>query len=326
MKRFLLHVVLFCLILFVIAFFTDEYVSRKIKNIPEIAHGEFSIWNDIYAGNINADMVVCGSSRAWVNIDPLLLTDSLHISCYNLGVDGQHFPLQHFRYKELLRFNNHPKIVIYSLDIFTLTKNETLYNYEQYLPYMLFNADTWKATRKYGIFTIWDFIIPGLRYYGKKSIINKAFGNQQNEDSFQRVRGYRGQEQSWNNDLENAKSKMKSYSITIDRNILKDFEAYLEECRENNTKVIFVYTPEYIDGQKFASNRDSLMQVYKNISTKCHIPFYDYSGDSISYQKKYFYNASHMNKTGSQLFTKELITDIKNDTSIQSLSHSLVNK
>jgi len=53
------------------------------------------------------------------------------------------------------------------------------------------------------------------------------------------------------------------------------------------------------------------MGIYKKFSNEYQIPFYDFSNDSISYHKKYFYNASHLNNIGSQLFTKELIDTLK---------------
>ncbi len=78
-----------------------------------------------------------------------------------------------------------------------------------------------------------------------------------------------------------------------------------------NIKLIFVYTPEYIEGQKFVSNREQIMGLYKKFSQQHHIPFYDFSNDSISYKKKYFYKKSHLNRVGSQLFTKKLIDTLK---------------
>jgi hypothetical protein len=75
--------------------------------------------------------------------------------------------------------------------------------------------------------------------------------------------------------------------------------------------LIFVYTPEYIEGQKYVSNRAQIMGLYKKYSKQYQIPFYDFSNDSISYQKKYFYNVSHLNRLGSELFTAQLIDTLK---------------
>ena len=90
------------------------------------------------------------------------------------------------------------------------------------------------------------------------------------------------------------------------------FENFIKECKQNQIELIFVYTPEYIEGQKLFSNRTELMDFYKSISNHYSIPFYDYSADSLCYQKKYFYNASHLNQQGAEIFSRKLASDLKN--------------
>ena len=51
--------------------------------------------------------------------------------------------------------------------------------------------------------------------------------------------------------------------------------------------------------------------MYRDISTKYSIEFYDYSNDSLCFDKKYFYNASHLNNTGAEIFSKTLARDLK---------------
>ena len=318
MKFFLIKFALFIFLILVISFILDFFISYRLKSSRNLAKGEYAVWNDIYNGKVNADLVVYGSSRAWVHIDPELLTEAFNISAYNLGIDGHGFLLQYFRHKELLKFNKRPKIIIHSLDITSFIKNPQLYNYEQFLPYMLFNKNILTATSGFEGFKIWDFIIPSFRYAAKKDIIDYAFTKQGDADlpGDYRIKGYQGMDKVWNDDLVNAKTKIKSYQAVIDSSILQQFEKYLAACKENNIKIILVYTPEYIEGQKFETNREEVMQLFKNISTKFSLPFYDYSNDSISYQRNYFYNAEHLNKTGSTLFTKLFIADLKRDNQV----------
>jgi hypothetical protein len=314
-KKFILKFILFFSILFALFYLFDFFISNRIKKSTSLAKGEYTVWNDIYKGNINSDMVIYGSSRAWVHINPHLLTNAFHISCYNMGIDGHGFLLQNFRHKELLRFNKRPKVIIYSVDMFTFTKATGLYNNEQFLPYMFFDMQIENATKNFDGFKLADFFIPSLRYYGKKNLLKEAFKT--NLSTTGRIKGYMGRDKVWNNDLDDAKEKIGSYNIKIDSSLVTDFENFLEECKKNNTLVILVYTPEYIDGQKFVANRDVVIQVFKNLSTIHNVHFYDYSSDSISYQKKYFYNSLHLNKAGSTLFTNLLIADFKKDNLIQ---------
>jgi len=104
---------------------------------------------------------------------------------------------------------------------------------------------------------------------------------------------------------------MKEYEIKFDAATIQLFDEYLHECRNKGIKVILVYTPEYIEGQKFVKNREEMFKLFINLSLKYNIPFWDYSNDAISFQKKYFYNSSHMNKKGAELFTNKLTNALK---------------
>ena len=129
----------------------------------------------------------------------------------------------------------------------------------------------------------------------------------------QRRRGYQAQNRKWNSDLEKAKRKVKQFKISIDSSLLIAFENYLIECKQKKIDLIFVYTPEYIEGQHFVSNREFVIDIYNGLSKKYDIPFYNFSNDELSFDKKYFYNSSHLNKTGSALFTKKLIDLLQQD-------------
>ena len=75
--------------------------------------------------------------------------------------------------------------------------------------------------------------------------------------------------------------------------------------------MIFVYTPEHIEGQHFVSNRAEIMAFYKKIADKYNIPFIDYSADSMCYNKDYFYNSEHLNLKGANMFSQKLASDLK---------------
>jgi lysophospholipase L1-like esterase len=50
--------------------------------------------------------------------------------------------------------------------------------------------------------------------------------------------------------------------------------------------------------------------MYDSIARKYNIPILDYHYDPISFDTAYFYNATHMNKRGAELFTAKLAHDI----------------
>lgn len=323
MKRFLKNSFYFALPILLISFGLDVYISTNLKKINEVAYGEYSTWNDLFEGKINSDLLVYGSSRAWCHISPKIIEDNLKLSTYNLGINGHNFWLENFRHSLVLKNNKKPKIILFSLDMFTLQKKKELYNSEQFLPYMLWNKDIKNATESYEGFNFYDYNFPLVRYYSKLLVLQKtmsfSMGFLQNSEV--RVKGYKGKDKSWNSDLDKAKAKRKKYEVPIDKVSQLLFEQFLVDCKNQNIKLIFVYTPEYIDGQKFVKNRQMVMNLYTHYSKKYQIPFYDYSNDTICFQKKYFYNASHLNKTGAELFTHQLVDTLQQDEIVKNLIH-----
>jgi len=312
MKRFISKIVAFAIPIIVLAYGLDVFLSNNLKQSNVFAHKEYPIWNDILEGKLDADILIHGSSRAWVHFDPEILEDSLQLSAYNLGVDGHTFNMQELRHHLALKYNKKPKMVIHSVDATTLQKGN-FYNAEQALPYMLWDDDFEAFTSQYSSYSYLDYKLPLLRYYGKTDPISTAFkmSFQPENKTIERIKGYQGQERTWNKDFENAKKLMSSYKIVIDDNLKQRFDAYLKECKANNIDVVLVYAPVYIEGQAFILNVESLKQTYKDLANTYNFKFFDFTKDDICYDKAYFYNARHMNKIGSELFTKKLASKIK---------------
>jgi len=313
MRKFLKNILLFILSIILLAYPLDLFISYNLKKSNTYVDGEYSTWNDLYNGEINADIVIYGSSRAWVHINPALFEKSFGLATYNLGIDGHNFWLQYLRHKTLLQYNKKPKYIILSVDIYSLQKRGDLYNYEQFLPYMLLEKDIKNYTSSYKGFSSLDYYYPLIRYVGNKNAVMQSIANSLLffKSKPKRIKGYEGQDRNWNNDLFKAKQKIKHYEGKLDAASLKLFNNFLKECDEKDIKVILAYTPEYVDGQSFVKNRKEIITLFENFSEKYKIPFLDYSANEICTKKEYFYNASHLNKRGATLFTNMLIKDLK---------------
>ena len=302
-----------------LSYFADVFISTNLKRANKFAEKEYSTWNDIIDGKVNSNIIIYGNSRAWVQFNSAMMTDSLHLPTYNLGIDGHNFYLQYLRHRMLLKNNSKPKLIIISIDMFSLQKRKDLYNLKQFLPYMLWNTEIKKATTSYKGFVFMDYEIPLVRYYGRTQAIETAirFYSGHLSNPICRVRGYQGRNESWNTDFDKAKLTMNKYEVKLDLDIVNLFEKFIVDCKQRDIQLIFVNAPEYIEGQKFTKNRAEILAVYSKFSKQYNIPFYDYSHDPISFQKKYFYNSVHMNKTGAELFTAKLIDTLKQSSMIK---------
>ena len=312
MKKFLYHIVYFAVPVLLLAYPADLFLGKYLKTSHPY-NDEFPIWNDIYGGKVNADVLIYGSSTAWVQVNAQMLGDSLHTSVYNLGMDGHNFWMQYLRHASLLRYNKPPRVIIQTLDIFTLQKRHNLYNPDQFLPYMFLNGDLQKSTANYEGYKPVDFAVPLVRYYGKRKAITTAMrlSVSPSGELPNRVAGFQSQNKPWTNDFTSAKLRMPAYVAKLDTASIILFDRYLAECSERNIKMVFVYSPEYIDGQQFISNREEVIALYEAFSKKYSIPFYNYSDDAITRDRSCYFNTLHLNKKGSTLFTNKLICDLE---------------
>ena len=72
--------------------------------------------------------------------------------------------------------------------------------------------------------------------------------------------------------------------------------------------MILVYSPIYIEGQNFIKNHQEIIELYQSFADKYSFKFINFLTDIICLDKKYFYNATHLNKLGAELFSHKLST------------------
>lgn len=310
MKPFFRKIVVFLLPCIILAYPVDIIFSHLLRS-SSVAQGEFEVWNDIYQSKTNVSIAIYGSSRAWVHIDPAILEYSLHKSAYNFGIDGQNIWLQQFRHNQVLRYNTKPKVILYSLDIFTLEPKSGNYNKQQHLPYMLWNKDYYKSDIFPTLFKRYAYFVPLVRYQNHGEQILHSLLLQTKHTSTIRRKGFAGTNLEWNSDFETVKAKQKEHIAKIDSASFQLMRTFLSECKKDNIHVIFVYTPEYIEGQNFVSNRKDIIKLYENLALEYKLPFLNYSDHEISYNRENFYNATHMNAKAANVFSRILAEDLK---------------
>lgn len=312
MQHFIKRLFFFLLPLMIVAIPLDILITKTLKKTHEY-EGEIEVWNKLYEGKINADVLIYGSSRAWTHINPTILEDSLHKNVYNLGMDGQIFDIQYLRHIEYLQYNRKPATIILSLDIFSLEKSDELFNKNQFLPYMLRNDTIEKYTAPYKGFTWIDFHAPLVRYFfnPKATIHTLTSAIKPNSTNYYRNKGYRAKDEPWDGKFEAAQKSSIKYNAYADSGAIKLLEHFIAECLSKNIQLIFVYSPEYIEGQQYIANREKVIAVYNTIANNNQLLFLDYSNDTICQNKQLFYNSTHLNKQGSEIFSKQLAKDLK---------------
>lgn len=309
MNRFFKKIIIIFIPIILLAYPLDIIISKQIKD-TYLYTGEIEVWEDIYKNNIDVDIAIYGSSRAFLHINPEIIKDQTGLKAYNFGIEGNGFWIQYLRHEEYLKHNTKPIIIILNIDEFALAKGNDLHNYEQFLPYMLWNEKIKQHTELYEkTFSILDYYIPLIRYYGENEIftyiIEKLILKRVYKKS--RKNGFRGIEKEWLD----YEIKVNKYKIEPDELSLMILEKFIQECKKSNIELFLVYTPEHIDGQDIVTNKDEINKIYLELINRYSIKYFDYSKNKICYDKSLFYNAMHLNKKGANIFTKIFINDLK---------------
>jgi hypothetical protein len=99
--------------------------------------------------------------------------------------------------------------------------------------------------------------------------------------------------------------------LKVDPEIQQMLLQWVGECRKAGTALTFVYCPEHVLGQRYVSNRSEILEVFRTVAQQNEIRFLDYSNMAICQDTSYFYNASHLNRQGSLIFSAQLAHDLQ---------------
>ena len=314
MKKFIVKIIVYSIPLIFLLIYIEVRISKYFTQSNNFS-GEMNVWEDIYNKNANCDIAILGSSTAWVQLNPRIMEETLQAKVYNFGIDGLNFELQYLRFKELLKYNKHPKKIILVSSPLSLEDHNDLYNFAQFLPYMLWNFNIFKHTKSYNGFNYFDYFIPLARYFGKKNLIKKVWHESLGSDIVKKIRsnGFLAKELAWNEDLENAKNIKKNIILYFSPRIIDLLNNFFEDCKDLGIKITLIIPPIYYEGQDYIRNLDEYENIYTHLAAKNNLEIYNYLGHDICKEKNLFYNANHLNKKGSIIFSEFVTSKFLNE-------------
>ena len=285
--------------------FADLLLSSKLKADPHFLNGDCHIWNQIINQQIDSDIYIYGSSRGRMHVNPRILMDAMDYSVYNFGIDGHKFELQNLRHQLLMSSQHKPKMIIYSLDYFTIMNDKDLYQRDQFLPYMWLNKPFRKALKKFNGFRRFDFYIPLIRYRGRTKAIKQAIFQKSNHGNFveERVLGFSPKGITA---LDTTKLNRDRYEIDVDEENQNNFKEFVSSFAHSDVQLVLLYSPEYYLHFKQVKNRRKIINDYREIAEQYNIPFIDYSKHKFCRDHQLFFDVLHLNEKGTRIFTKDL--------------------
>lgn len=302
MRKFLVVILSFCGVLTIIGLGLDYYVSYKLLHNQD---RKYVVWNDIINKQLDADLVIMGASRGMVQYNPAILDSILHINTYNISVDGSALNRQILRYEIFNHFQQKkPKCIIVNIDCLNTLDWTYGYEREQFFPY-LSESFFRKEVRKVEPFSIAELYVPLYRYTTYKGLAGLL---KESSEIYEDVyKGYRGEEREWDG---TEFDKIKTYHFRYDTLTLRMFDEFLAARNAEGIQMVFCYAPVYIGLTQKVDNIQEVYNLYQELSDKYNIPILDYNYLDLSMDTTWFYNATHLNKKGADLFSERLAQDI----------------
>ena len=236
----------------------------------------------------------------------------LNCNSYNIGIDGHHFSIQRIRYETYRRFNAKPSVLLLNTDFISTLAHaaDPQYEREQYFPYLKDTA-LFNAVAEENHFTWLDRYCPLVRYFGYKEDVAhgvESFLGKKHFNDGGMHKGYRGDNWAWGRAIIKIDTLR---NVEIDWNVVKELEDFVAASEDEGIQVVFVKAPVLRPLLEQLSDISLTDSIYVSIARRHHVPVLDYYYSSIGLDSTYFYNPSHLNAMGADMFTTELCRDLE---------------
>jgi hypothetical protein len=298
----------FSFILILILTLLSFAIDFGTKNSTDTQTGKINI---IMNHKIDPDIIVFGSSVGEVGLNSNLLSAQKGLTVYNCSIDGTPY----IQYKGLIdEFNNYSKknrYVVFMESYFSFEKIYAVYNAERYIAW-IHNTNIFNSLYYMQPDLIWKCrYIPFYKYvvtthvYYKNSLVGfkNYFGNRNYSDSLNgQIPVYR----KWESDQDEILQKMEPFKIQIDQDVVRKYILTISSLKNHNKVVVIVLPPVFSKLTKLLTDFTPLRNTLDSISKITGARFIDFSSSNMCEQKRFFYNANHLNNMGSEIFTHQL--------------------
>ena len=252
------------------------------------------------------DYVVLGSSRAYRIIKVPIMDSVLDGTGLNLGQDGASFAEIALLFDIYLRENDSRRVLL-EVDEFGLDSASFSHPFHEffYIPYV---RDT--------------LVSRALRdYFGARALLWRyvpLFGYAEFNDRIglkSAARVWRGQRAEFTADgsapsrgevPDSVFDKARDTTYRVSQGRVRSLEHILDAARTRGIHVTMFTAPVYMPFQRAVTNREALLERYREIGLAHGATFITVSDSDIASDRRYFRDPRHLNREGSQLFSRRL--------------------
>jgi hypothetical protein len=257
-----------------------------------------------------ADVLIFGSSRSTRHYRPDVLGDSLQMTYYNTGKDGQDI-LYATAVEKCILSRYSPRMII--LDIRRgefrkgsydrLSKLLPFYrDFPEVRPYI-------ELRGPYEKLKLLSSVYPFNSEFFAILVTNTSFNEEKRKDD----RGYLPLFKKWEKNLQQEKNLL-TINDPLDPVRVEAFRSFAEECHARRIPLVVVSSPYY----SLPLNPDSSLIVAAETCRQYQCPFLDFS-DKEDYRQhpEWFQDVQHLNNAGAFVFSMEILSAVRKEKILQ---------
>ena len=296
MKRFLIRLLTFISLMFIL----DRGLGLVNKYLQEHAKGGYVGHHNYILHQSYEDILIFGSSRAIHHYNPQIIKDSLGMSCYNCGQDGNGIVL-FYGWWQLMKDRHVPKLIIYDVNPeFDLLEGDN----NKYLGWLRGEYENNDVKH------IFESVDPAEKY--KMQSMMYRYNSKFLQNIIDYIHPFFQISQNGYLPLKGEMNKMKVKGrkdkdiYVFDSYKLNCLNLLMQETKKRGVKLVFVVSPVW-----YGLNNKQLEPLVELCNNQL-IPYYNYSNDT-SYIKHdvYFKDGIHLNSHGADVFTQFLTSKIQ---------------
>lgn len=301
MKKFLISVVIFCAV-----FFIADKAFILVRNASAGLEADKRL-EQVVNGQINADVLIFGSSRGARNVIASQMTDSLGEKVFNLSYPGSDIEFHDYLLQQILKYDHHPKTVVLVVDgVYELTSNATItFRYDRLYPLVKYepirNTLVEKGMKNrllMDLFVLHQLNLNNFLLYQKKfSQLDTVFSDGSMPVSAAlKHKKFTGQYEVINYTYDTA-AELKNKQAA--------FRSFIDQCYNNHIKLILAFPPNFS-----APSAEATARLGALAGGKASMMLYDTTQKAYT-DPAYFYDNGHLNRSGAVIYTNELIDYLK---------------
>lgn len=307
MKTFLKYIFTIILLVGIVSASFFNIVNRGLRKQKVDIYGKM---NEIVLGKENFDIVFIGSSRINLTVNPAIIDSLTGLNSFNFGFDGANIIDFNMHLQSYLKTHVKPKLLVLNIDpkMFNVT-DEIKVPPSKYLPYL----DYPEIYDTLSLYSKWPFVAKYFPFVGVSfytdGIVNQSVQAYVSPDRKMEnyYKGFSPLTKVWAN-ADKSAANLLPVECTLKGLAL--FHHFLERVKLSGIKFQLIYCPQY-DFKGYELGHKQYISKLRSIADEFQYEINDYSTLDIC-NEKYFFDATHLNLVGANIFSRKLGEDLSN--------------